>query len=134
MGLQLASTGMNKTSWAKIKSWISLNVFKQPVREMPRERCAHSTGCYLCPRSRCVGSLNDRDDPDLTKPRPSSSGHCIHVHGENGLVILRVSMESANARAARRAAEEQAQIPPHLWKPPGYDEEDVVALLKSIAD
>jgi hypothetical protein len=43
-------------------------------------------------------------------------------------------METANAHAARRAAEEQAQIPPHLWKALGYDEEDVVALLKSIAD
>jgi hypothetical protein len=43
-------------------------------------------------------------------------------------------MATANAHSARRAAEEQAQIPPHLWKPPGYDEKDVVALLKSIAD
>lgn len=43
-------------------------------------------------------------------------------------------METANAHAARRAAKEQEHIPPHLWEPPGYDEADVPAFLKSVAN
>lgn len=123
---------MKVLPWASIKSWISLNVLRQPVREMPRGRCAHSTGCYLCPRTRCVGMLNDRHEPDLTKPRPSTSGHCIYVNGEKGLIRLRVSMETANARRARQAAEERERTPLHLWKAPGYDEDDVAAAIKLI--
>ena len=130
----LTRSKMKLLLWASIKGWISLNLIKQPVAERPRERCAHNAGCYLCPRSRCVGALNDRNDPDVTKPRPSTSGHCIVVPSAAGFVRLRVSMETANAHAARRAAEEQEHLPPHLWRPPGYDEQDLPAFLKSVAD
>lgn len=43
-------------------------------------------------------------------------------------------MEAANAHAALRAAKEQEHSPPHLWRPPGYDEQDLPAFLKSVAD
>lgn len=130
----LTRSKMKLLPWASIKSWISLNLIKQPVAEMPREHCQHTAVCYVCPRGRCVGALNDRDDPDLTKPRPTTSGHCIVVPGAVGFVRLRVSVETANAHAARRAANEQEHIPPHRWEPPGYDEADLPAFLKSVAD
>lgn len=120
--------------WVRFRAWYSLTVLKRPVREMPRADCQHSFACYLCPRSRCVGSLNAPDDPDLTKPRSSSWGHCIFVQGKHGIVRFRVSIAEANKRRARAAADEQEHLPPHLWKPPGYDEGDVPAFLKSIAD
>lgn len=125
---------MNVSPWVSLKRWVSLNVFKHPVRQQPRNACEHHAGCYLCPRSRCVGALNDRDDPDLTKPRPSTLGHCIVIPGPHGVVRMRVSMETANSHAARRAAKEQEHIPPHLWRSPGYDEQDVPAFLRSITD
>ncbi len=120
--------------WIRVKLWVSLRLLRRPVSEMPRGQCQHNAGCYLCPQSRCVGALNDRDDPDLTKPRPSTSGHCIVMPGPNGVVRLRVSMETANAHAARQAAKAQEHLPPHLWSPPGYDEQDLPAFLKSVAD
>jgi hypothetical protein len=117
---------MNESSWAVLKGWILLKVFKQPVRDMPREQCAHHlTGCYLCPRSRCIGALNDRNDPDLTKPRSSTSGHCIYFSGPNGMVRLRVPMATANAHYARRAAEEHEETPSRFLKAAGYDEDDI---------
>lgn len=121
---------MNKSSWAVLKGWILLKVFKQPVRDMPRELCVHNTECYMCPRSRCVGALNDRHDPDLTKPRSSTSGHCIYFSGPNGMMRLRVPMATANAHYARRAAEERDQTQQHLWEAPGYDEEAVAAAMR----
>jgi hypothetical protein len=111
------------SAWTQMRSWFSLKVLKRPVREMPRERCVHNTGCHLCPRSRCKGELNDRDDPDLTKPRASTSGHCLYIHSANGVIRIRISTEAANARRARQAAEERERTPPRLWKAPGYDEE-----------
>jgi hypothetical protein len=77
--------------------------------------------------------LNERDDPDLTKPRSSSSGHCIYIHGENGengVVRFRVPKEAANARLARQAADERARTPPHVWKAPGFDEDDLKVVAK----
>jgi len=41
-------------------------------------------------------------------------------------------METANAHYARRAAEGREQTPPHRWKAPGYDEEDVAAAIQLI--
>jgi len=97
---------MNNSSWEKIRNWISLNVFKQPVRQQPRRVCEHhAAGCYLCPREHCSGALNDRGDPDRTKPRPSSSGHCVYLSGANGVLRLRMSARSANDYYTRRAAE-----------------------------
>lgn len=126
---------MNESILSLVKCWIARKVLKQPVRQQPRKNCEHhAAGCYLCPRSRCVGALNDRDDPDLTKPRPSTSGYCIVIRGAVGFVRLRVSMETANEHAARRAAKEQEHIPSHLWKSPGYDAEDLPAFLRSVAD
>lgn len=126
---------MNESILSLMKSWVARKILKQPVRQQPRKACEHhAAGCYLCPRSRCVGALNDRHDPDLTKPRPSTSGHCIFLPGPHGVVRLRVSMETANAHAARRAAKEQAHVPSHLWESPGYDDEDLPAFLKSVAD
>lgn len=117
---------MNKSSLAVLKGWILLKVFKQPVRDMPRERCAHHlTGCYLCPQSRCVGALNDRNDPDLTKPRSSTSGHCIYFDGPNGMVRLRVPMETANAHYARRAAEAEDKTAPHVTGPSSSGEDRI---------
>jgi hypothetical protein len=49
--------------------------------------------------------LNHRDDPDLTKPRPSSSGHCVYLSGANGGLRLRMSARGANDYYARQAAE-----------------------------
>jgi hypothetical protein len=36
--------------------------------------------------------LNDRDDPDLDKPRPFTSGHCVYMWGGNGGIGMRVNM------------------------------------------
>lgn len=79
-------------SWLQaIRRWISMRVLKQPVRQQPRKECEHhAAGCYLCPREHCSGALNDRDDPDLTKPRWSSSGHCIYLSGASGGLGLRL--------------------------------------------
>lgn len=120
------------TDW--LKNWIFRRVDNQRVDHQPRLNCAYHAGCYLCPRSRCVGALNDGDDPDLTKPKPTTSGHCIVVPGAVGFVRLQVSMETANAHAARQAAKEQEHLPPHLWEPPGYDELELPAFLRSVAD
>lgn len=79
-----------------------MRVLKQPVREQPRQACEHhAAGCYLCPREHCSGALNDPDDPDLTKPRSSSSGHCVYL---NGGLRLRMSARGANDHYARQAA------------------------------
>lgn len=94
-------------SWMRvIRHWISMNVVKQPVRQQPRKACQHhAAGCYLCPREYCSGALNDRDDPDLTKPRPTSSGHCVYLNGANGGLRLRMSARGANDHYVRQAAE-----------------------------
>lgn len=97
---------MNESIFDSIKTWVTRNVFKQPVRQLPRQVCEHhAAGCYLCPREHCSGALNDRDDPDLTKPRPSSSGHCVYLNGANGVLRLRMSARGANDHYTRRAAE-----------------------------
>lgn len=99
---------MTDSLWTRTKYWAALHLFKQPVRQQPRQACAHhAAGCYLCPREYCCGALNDRDDPDLTKPRPSSSGHCVYLGGANGGLGLRLSMTArgANDHYARQAAE-----------------------------
>ena len=85
----------------------------------------HNTKCHMCPRTRCVGALNDQHDPDLSKPRTSSSGHCLYLNGANGPIRIRVSTEAANSYYAQRSAEKREQTPPHLWTPPGYDEEEL---------
>lgn len=97
---------MNDSRWAAVRSWLAMRVVKQPVRQQPRKACEHhATGCYLCPREYCSGALNDRDDSDLTKPRPSSSGHCVYLNGANGVLRLRMSARGANDHYTRRAAE-----------------------------
>jgi hypothetical protein len=93
--------------WTWAKYWVSLNLFKQPVRQQPRQACEHHTsGCYLCPREYCSGALNDCDDPDLTKPRPSSSGHCIYLNGANGVLRLRMTARGANDYYKQKALEQ----------------------------
>jgi hypothetical protein len=79
------------------------------VRQQPCAMCPHhATGCYLCPRDYCSGMLNDRDDPDPTRPRPSSSGQCVYLPGTGSRISLRLNMthQSANAYYARRAMEQ----------------------------
>jgi hypothetical protein len=88
-----------------IRRWTSMRVLKQPVRQQPRRVCEHhAAGCYLCPREHCSGAWNDRDDPDLTKPKPSLSGHCVYRSGANGGLRLRMSARAANDHYARQAA------------------------------
>lgn len=97
---------MANIQWEALKAWFALSVLKQPVHQQPRKACEHhATGCYLCPREYCCGALNDRDDPDLTKPRPSSSGRCVYLNGANGLLRLRMSPRGANDHYTRQAAE-----------------------------
>ena len=77
-----------------------------PIRQQPRSVCEHhAAGCYLCPRERCIGMLNDREDPDPEKPRPSTSGHCVYMPGENGGIGMRVNMtlQGANEHYKRSA-------------------------------
>lgn len=94
------------TTWTRsLKRWISMGVLKQPVRWMPRGDCEHhAVGCFLCPRTHCIGALNDMDDPDLTKPRTSASGQSVHVDGADGPIRLYMGKASANAHYARKAA------------------------------
>ncbi|MCU1617908.1 MAG: hypothetical protein JWO98_5448 [Frankiales bacterium] len=94
--------------WKSLNAWFVLRVLKRPVRQQPRKACEHhAAGCYLCPREYCSGALNDGDDPDLTKPRSSSSGHCVYLSGANGGLGLRLRMSArgANDHYARQAAE-----------------------------
>lgn len=44
-----AASEMNNAFCVKIVSWISLYVFKQPVRETLRERCAHAAPVWASP-------------------------------------------------------------------------------------
>lgn len=95
---------MENSQRKTIKSWFLLRVLKRPVRQQPRKACEHhAAGCYLCPREHCDGALNDPDDPDLTKPRSASFGHCIYIGGPDGGQRLRVSARSANDYYARQA-------------------------------
>ena len=41
--------------------------------------------------------LNDRDDPDPMKPRPSSSGRCVYTPGSNGGIGMRFNMTHTDA-------------------------------------
>lgn len=80
-----------------------------PMFQQPRAMCEHhAAGCYLCPREHCIGMLNDREDPDPEKPRPSTSGHCIYMQGVNGGIGLRVNMtlRGANEYYRRRAMDQ----------------------------
>jgi len=49
--------------------------------------------------------LNDRKDSDPEKPRPSTSGHCVYMPGENGGIGMRVNMtlQGANEYYKRSA-------------------------------
>lgn len=77
-----------------------------PMLQQPRAMCEHlAAGCYLCPREHCTGMLNDREDPDPEKPRPSTSGHCVYMQGGNGGIGMRVNMtlQGANEYYKKRA-------------------------------
>jgi hypothetical protein len=52
--------------------------------------------------------LNDRDDPDLTKPRPFISGHCVYMSGIDASIGMRVNMnlQGANEYYKRRAMDQ----------------------------
>lgn len=51
---------MTDSMWTRTKYWASLHLFKQPVRQQPRQACAHhAAGCYLCPREYCCGCWGD---------------------------------------------------------------------------
>jgi hypothetical protein len=96
---------MENSQRKAIKSWFLLRVLKRPVLQQPRKACEHhAAGCYMCPREHCSGALNDRNDPDLTKPRWSTSGHCIYPGGLGGM-RFNVSLRGANDHYARQAAE-----------------------------
>lgn len=68
----------------------------------------HAAGCYLCPREHCTGMLNDRENPDPEKPRPSTSGHCVYLPGVNGGIGIRVNitLQDANEYYKRRAMDQ----------------------------
>jgi hypothetical protein len=97
---------MANGQWESLNAWFVLRVLKQPVHQQPRHACEHHTaGCYLCPPEHCSGALNDPNDPDLTKPRSSSFGHCVYLGGPDGGMRLRMSARDANDHYARQAME-----------------------------
>lgn len=79
--------------------WVITRVQEDPpMLQQPRAMCEHhAAGCYLCPREHCTGMLNDRDDPDSTKPRPSISGWCINTPSVNDGVGMRFNMALPDA-------------------------------------
>lgn len=91
-------------------SWVIARVQEDPpMLQQPRAVCEHhAAGCYICPREHCNGMLNDRDDPDPTKPRPSISGQCIYTPGVNGGVGMRFNMalQDANEYYKKRAMDQ----------------------------
>lgn len=95
------------TTWTRsLKRWISIRVFKQPVQWTPRSDCHHhAAGCYLCPRTHCIGELNDLHDADLTKPRTATSIRSVTMQTTIGSIRLVMSKGNANAHYARKAAE-----------------------------
>jgi len=95
---------------SRLTQWVIAQVQEDaPIRQQLRSVCEHhAAGCYLCPREHCIGMLNDRDDPDLNKPRPFTLGHCVYMPGGNGGIGIRVNMtlQGANEYYRRRAVEQ----------------------------
>ena len=97
---------MTNSRMQAIRRWFLMHVLKQPVCQQPRKAYErHAAGCYLCPRRYCRGVLNDHDDLHQTKPRLSSSGHCVYLKGAHGVLRLLVSARGANDHYKRRSAE-----------------------------
>jgi hypothetical protein len=80
--------------WNRLAARIIAHVQEDPpITQQPRGLCEHhASGCYLCPREHCIGMLNDRDDPDPNKPKPFTSGHCVHGPSHNGGPGVRFNM------------------------------------------